>query len=244
MRRLLLENAIENKENHSTILLEPTIAKYYSIGEISGGIAYVISSELSNIESQLSYLQTYISQLPVKPNHCQEKIISLSHSVKNLRKITRELAQLIRHNDNEPLRLTPFREILEKVSLLTADRFKIHGVKFEIINEKNININCREYQIIHAIVALLGVSYAHVHNEKEAWIKIVDQSSEHEAVLEIYESHKKSEALNSASFKSIEALISNNTGTLRVILEEQRPLFVISFPVVINPYLSGPGCEK
>ena len=239
-----MQNSIEPKENHSITILDPNIAKFYSIGEISGGIAYVISSELSNIESQLSYLQSYISQLPTKPNHFQEKIISLSLSVKNLRKITRELAQFIRHNENEPLRLTPFAEILEKVSLLSADRFKIHGVNLEIINDKKININCREYQIIHAIVALLGIAYSHVHNEKEAWVKIIDRSNEKEAVIEIHESHKKTEALDSPSLKSIESLLLNNTGKLILKKESNQPLFTLSFPVEVNPYLNAPGCEK
>jgi vacuolar-type H+-ATPase subunit I/STV1 len=239
-----LDNTTEIKENHVISLLDPNVAKFYSIGEIAGGIAYVMSSELSNIESQLSYIQTYISQLPVKPNHCQDKIISLSHSVKNLRKITRELAQLIRHNENEPMRLTPLGEILEKVSLLTSDRFKIHGVNLEVQNDKKININCREYQIIHAIVALLGVSYSHLHNEKEAWVKIIDRSNEQEAVLEIYESHKKNENIDYPVIHSIESLIADNTGKLVVKTEAGEPLFIITFPVIVNPYLSGPGCEK
>jgi len=109
------------KENYSIHILDPNIARYFSIGEISGGIAYVITSELSNIESQLTYLQDFISQMPTKPSHCQEKVNSLSQSVKKLRKITRELSLLIQHSDNEPIRLNPFTEILDTLFGVNPD---------------------------------------------------------------------------------------------------------------------------
>lgn len=232
------------KENYSIHILDPNIARYFSIGEISGGIAYVISSELSNIESQLTYLQEFIAHMETKPNHCQEKVNSLSQSVKKLRKITRELSLLIQHSDNEPIRLNPFTEILDKVSLLIEDRFKIHGVKFEIKNEDKLNISCREYQVIQALVALLGLCYSHVHNEKDAWVKIIGSSTDKEAVIEIYESHKKSESINSPTFSAVDVLIANNFGKIETHLDSNRPLFLITFPIVVNSYLLGIGCEK
>jgi hypothetical protein len=226
------------------IIQDLNIAKYYSIGEISGGIAYVISSELSNIESQLSYLQNFISQMPQKPNHCQEKIVSLTESVKNLRKITKELSQLIRHNENEPLRLIPFAQILNKVTLLSADRFRIHGVKFDIVNNKNININCREYQVVHAIVSLVNLCYSRVHSEKDAWVKIIENSNQNTAILEIYASHQTNDFVSNPTFQSIQYLINCNLGKIKTFFEVNKPLFILSFPIVINPYLLGAGCEK
>jgi hypothetical protein len=231
-------------ENYSIQNLDPNIARYFSIGEISGGIVYVINSELSNIESQLTYLQNFITQMPTRPNSCQEKVTSLTSSVKKLRKITKELNLLIRHNENEPIRLNPFAEILDKVSILIEDRFKIHGVKFEIKNDRNININCREYEVIQALVALLGVCYSHVHNEKDAWVKVIGSSSDKEVIIEIHESHKKSDFISSPVFNAIAVLIASNLGKIDTIFESNKPLFIIIFPIVENPYLVGFGCEK
>lgn len=204
-------------------------SKYYSIGEITSGLAYDINTQLSIMGGHLSYVKYQISQNKINILELRKKIQSIEDAIGKLTKTIKDLGSFATSAENEEITDIPFSQIAENVHNLSKERFRIHGVKLDIAVEEDLIIRCRQSQVAQVLIALLNTSYNVVHSLRDSWVKLEAVSKNGRVLISVTNSGDKKTETHLNVPKGI---IEENFGSIYFDQSSPYPRFIIEFPRV------------
>ncbi len=202
-------------------------SKFYSLGEITSGLAYMVNGQLSIIGSHVAFLNKQIENDNINPLDLKNKIQCIEESVQRLGKMTKDLSLFARNTEDEEIADVPLKHLIDNVVSLCKERFRIHGVKLDIALEENLYIHGRENQLAHVLLSLLNNSYNSVHGQRDSWVKLTASLQKELVVIDISDSgEKKSEA----NIHILKGIVEENFGTIYFAHSSPHVKFVIEFP--------------
>lgn len=215
-------------------------SKFYSIGEMTSGIAYVIHGQLSVIGGHIAFIQDQIEKGSIDIKELRNKVTSIEDSIQRLSKTTKELTTFARDSENEKITEVSLSKILETVLGLCKERFRIHGVKLEVKIEDNLIIRCRQSQLAHVFITLLNNAYNEVHTERDSWVDLNCKAQD--GILKILitsSAMRKQEHIKdlekekvTKSFFITQGIIKDNFGTFYFDQTGPRTKIVLEFPLI------------
>lgn len=211
-------------------------SKVYSIGELTSSIAYLLTSQLSIIEGHISYLQSQMVNGEIKIDILKYKIEAIHEATTKIAKTTKDLSNFARYVENERITNISLSRILENITDLCKERFRIHGVHLKIILGDNLFIKSRESQIVHAILNLLNIHYNLVHSERESWVELVGSADNGLVHIIISCSGLRDQELKQ-KFSIPKKLIEENFGSFHIDQSSSGNRLIIEFPQVLRDQL-------
>lgn len=159
---------------------EQHAGKMASLGEMASNIGHEINSPLQYIS-----LVAYRTKNKIKAGDTEEisKLMdSITATTERISKVVESLRKLTRDSFNDPYENTPIKNIVEDVTGIIMERYRINGIDFEVRylgNSENSSLTCQHIQIAQIIVNLLNNAFDAVKNRDEKWIHLeVDDSSD------------------------------------------------------------------
>ena len=147
-------------------------SKLSSLGEMASGIAHEINNPLTIISALATRTKKNLkdSTVPLeKSSENQEKIIA---TVDRIAKIIRGLRSFSRDSNGDQFSRKKVNEIVEMTLDLCHERLKDNGIDIRVDPLIDIEIDCREVQIVQVLVNLLNNSSDAVTDLKDKWIRI------------------------------------------------------------------------
>jgi len=159
-------NRLHAEERRSRLEIErqraalATSAKMSALGEMAGGIAHEINNPLAVIQGLAQRTKIEAQEHEISQATLLQRVDTVETMVERIVAIIRGLRAFARDADHDPFEAASLNRIIEDATSLCAQRFKSHGVKFEIdIPFKDLSIECRPTQISQVIVNLLSNAY-------------------------------------------------------------------------------------
>ncbi len=204
-------------------------SRYYSIGEITSGLAYAINAQLSIMGGHLSYVKYQIGQNKINILELKKKIQSIEDAIGKMAKTIKDLGFFARSTENEEIADIPFSQIAENVHNLSKERFRIHGVKLDVAVEEDLIIRCRQSQIAQVLITLLNNSYNSIHSQRDSWVKLEAISKNGRVLISVTDSGEKKPE---AHMNIPKGIIEENFGAIYFDNSSPNSKFVIEFPRV------------
>ncbi|MDO9183621.1 MAG: PAS domain S-box protein [Bacteriovorax sp.] len=205
-------------------------SKVYSIGELTSGITFALSSELSNINSHISLLRSYLEQEKVNSLELQGEIKIIEDSAMSLSKTIKELTIFARNMENEKLSNISLNRIIENIITLCKERFRIHGVQLKIRLEGDHFIYAKESQITHLLISILNNAYSVTHSLRESWVELAVMAQDHLIKIIVTNSNPFTETQDLIHLNIPKGIVEENSW--RVYFDRSSPFtsFVIELP--------------
>jgi PAS domain S-box-containing protein len=207
-------------------------SKVYSIGELTSGIAFLLSAQVSIISSNISFLQYHEGEKPIDSKILKEKITSIEESVQILSKTIKELITYSRNIENERVANISLNRILDNIIGLCKERFRIHGVKLSIKLEGELIIHSRESQIAHVFISLLNTAYNAVHSQRDSWVELLGTTTNGQVHISIAFNCPPTGTFDQKNLKISKGIIEENFGTFTLDQSSPQTKFIIEFPIV------------
>ncbi len=205
-------------------------SKVFSIGEMTSGIAFLLSSELSLISTHIAFLQTLSEHKEFNQETYINRFKIIENSIQKLNNTARELSTFAKKGEVEPMAIIPIFQIIDKVLTLSKERFRVHGVKIETLLNAKSSVKCRESQIIHAIINLLNNAYTIVHDFRDCWVRIETKENKDFVIIEISDSQNIKEIQNAALFKTVGILMKENLGHALFDCSGESAKYIVEIP--------------
>lgn len=207
-------------------------SKFYSIGEMTSGIAYVIHGQLAMIGGHIAFIQDQIGKGKIELKDLKSKVSSIEESIQRLSKTTKELTSFARNTENEKITKVSLARILDTVLGLCAERFRIHGVRLGVQLDDGLIIRCRESQIAHVFITLLNDAYNEVHTQRDSWVELSSQISEDTIKIFISDSSVRTRDKILKNFNIPLEIIRENFGSFYFDQTGSNTKFVLEFPLI------------
>ena len=176
-----LEHRVETRsreldEKKQQLLASQALAhqanKLAALGEMASGIAHEINSPLQSIT-----LMTFRMKRASEKNDndaCLDSIQRIENAVSTITNIIDGLRKMSRDSSNDIFEDTTPAEIINNVTSITTERYRLKGIVFTIgyHNLGNILINCQQLRIGQILINLLNNSYDAVLCMADKWIKL------------------------------------------------------------------------
>ena len=205
-------------------------SKVYSIGELTSGLVYLLTGQLSIISGHISFIQSRIEQGQIDLKDLKCKIKNIEESILKLSKTTKELTSFARNIENEKISNVSLNRILDNVLGLCQERFRIHGVKLETKLEGELIIHSRESQIAHILIRMLNIAYNLVHAQRDSWVELAGKATNGVVSITITNSSTWVEEPSDKNLALPKAIIEENFGTIYFDHSSPHTKFVIEFP--------------
>jgi PAS domain S-box-containing protein len=206
-------------------------SKVYSIGELTSGLTYLLTGQLSIISGHISFIQSRISQGKIDLEDLRNKIQNIQESILKLSKTTKELTSFSRNIENERVSNVSLRMVIDSIIGLCKERFRIHGVKLETKLEGDLIIRSKESQIAHILIRMLNIAYNDVHTQRDSWVELSGKVIDKIVRLAITNSNKWTEEPNEKKLNLPRGIIEENFGTLYFDHTSPNTRYIIEFPI-------------
>ncbi len=148
-------------------------ARLASLGEMAQGMAHEINNPLSVVLFSAEELNARAKNRDIDPEFFENftgKIVKMSH---RMAKIIKGLRYFSRDAENDPFKPTSLANILEQAIDLQGERLKNNNIQLDIdLTELDLEILCREVQIIQVIMNLINNAHDATLSQTERWIRI------------------------------------------------------------------------
>lgn len=133
-------------------------SKLASMGELAGGIAHEINNPLMIIKGNVGYISKHLGKADFANKvKVLESLEAIESTIERMSSIITSLLKLSRNNVNESMRPHKVKEIFENVTPLLLEKFKLSGVKTNILEiEKFMNIEfcCKPLSLSQVLLNL------------------------------------------------------------------------------------------
>lgn len=154
------------------------------IGEMVAGADHEINNLLMMVEGSAHIL---LSKDP-SPEAKELALEAISEKTHRIKQVMDELRGLMNSGEKDSLKDNYVKDLITKAISLCRTRFKNHKIFFSVnINEYSA-IQCKETQIVQAILAVLTSSHDSIVNKKEKWIKVSVCDLDEELIIDIEDS--------------------------------------------------------
>lgn len=165
-------------------------SKLSSLGEMASGIAHEINNPLTIISALATRTKKNLKDAGIPRESSleyQEKIIA---TVDRIAKIIRGLRSFSRDSNGDQIGRQKISEIIEMTLDLCQERLKDKGIAVRLDSVINVEIDCREVQIVQVLVNLINNSLDVVNSLDEKWIHISTWEGNDNVYIRITDSGK------------------------------------------------------
>lgn len=143
-----------------------------ALGELSSSIAHEINNPLAIIQGKagLALRLTSQNEAGEKNAELQKHLEAIVRAVQRSAKIVRSLRVLSRSGANDPLTPIPWNQLWATIMELCNERFRNSGVALTLIGDTNVNVNCRESQVVQILVNLLNNAHDAISGQSTKWV--------------------------------------------------------------------------
>ena len=147
-------------------------SKLSSLGEMAGGIAHEINNPLTIISALATRTKKNLMDKTIPLDKSHENLDKVIMTVDRIAKIIKGLRAFSRDSNGEPFRYKKVSEIVEMTLELCQERFRDNGIEIKLAINADVEIHCREIQIVQVLVNLLNNSLDATSALPEKWIEI------------------------------------------------------------------------
>lgn len=147
-------------------------SKLSSLGEMAGGIAHEINNPLTIISALATRTKKNLSdkQIPIEKSF--ENLDKIIITVDRIAKIIKGLRAFSRDSNGEAFRYKKVNEIVDMTLELCQERFRDNGIEIRLCLNPDVEVHCREIQIVQVLVNLLNNSLDSISELPVKWIEI------------------------------------------------------------------------
>lgn len=147
-------------------------SKLSSLGEMAGGIAHEINNPLTIISALAARTKKNLQDESISIEKSVENVERIISTVDRIAKIIRGLRSFSRDSNGDAFNYKKISEIVEMTLELCQERLKDEGIDLRLERIPDIEIKCREVQVVQVLVNLLNNSLDAVAELPEKWIEI------------------------------------------------------------------------
>lgn len=173
----LAQTAIEKAEAEKVITEQQvklvSTSKMAALGEMGGALAHEINNPLTVIHGNAVLLEMLAARNLLSPEDVTLAADRIKETALRVTKIVKGLRAFARDGEQDPLKTTSVREILEDALVLCRERFRNHGVSLVVEPyETELTVDCRAVEIGQVIVNLLSNAFDAVQGAREKMVKV------------------------------------------------------------------------
>lgn len=147
-------------------------SKLSSLGEMAGGIAHEINNPLTIISALSTRTKKNLSDKKIPLEKSYENLDKIVVTVDRIAKIIKGLRSFSRDSNGEAFRYIKVNEIIEMTLELCQERFRDRGIEIKQYINPDVEVHCREIQIVQVLVNLLNNSLDAISDLPVKWIEI------------------------------------------------------------------------
>nr|BDT29029.1 ATP-binding protein [Bacteriovorax sp. HI3] len=147
-------------------------AKLTSLGEMAGGIAHEINNPLAIISGRVNLMIKSIDSNQYDPEGFKTSLDKIGQTTERIAKIVRSLKAFSRTNEQDPFIPTQVKDVIEHTIEICREKFRTSPVSLKIDSIPDVQINCRESQIVQVVLNLLSNAFDAVEKLDEKWIEV------------------------------------------------------------------------
>lgn len=148
-------------------------SKMSALGEMAGGIAHEINNPLSVMKARSEFIVKGIETGKLTTEQIIISAKKITDTADRIAKIIKGLKNFSRSSEGEPFTLVSLPKIIEDTLDFCKERFHSKNVELHVDSVPQIQILCREVQIVQVILNLLNNSFDAIQPiNGEKWIKL------------------------------------------------------------------------
>lgn len=167
------------------------LGRLSSLGELASNVAHEINNPLTVIAGSLDMLRLSLaadSTVPANSPTNVDRVHRALKQVDRISKIIRGLRRFSRQDDQQEMRRTLVKEIINSVGDLCAEKLRTNAVQLSIEAEPDVAVFCNSIQIEQVLVNLVSNSIDAIRTEPDRWIKIKSVTQESFVEIEVIDS--------------------------------------------------------
>jgi signal transduction histidine kinase len=147
-------------------------SKLSSLGEMAGGIAHEINNPLTIISALATRTKKNLLDKNIPLEKSLENLDKIVGTVDRIARIIRGLRSFSRDSNGDSFIHKKVSEIIEMTLDLCQERMRDNGVSLKLGRIPQVEIECREVQIVQVLVNLLNNSLDAINDLPQKWIEI------------------------------------------------------------------------
>lgn len=212
------------------------------VGELVAGADHEINNLLMMVQGSAHILLSADPSIEAR----NMAIDAITEKTLRIKEVMEELRSVLKDGNSDPIKDNYIKELTEKAIGLCRTRFKNHRIFFSLnINEYSA-VECKETQLVQALLAALTSAHDSIVPQKDKWIKVDLFDLDEEVVLDIQDSGSKfsPEDLEQAfspfysstcgrlgvSLALAKNIIESHGGKIEVFNKTDKPTIRISLP--------------
>ena len=214
------------------------------VGEMVAGADHEIGNLLMMLEGSAHIL---LSKDP-SPEAKSLALEAISEKTQRIQEVMAELRGVLNSGDKDFLQDNYVKDLITKAISLCRTRFKNHKIFFSINISEDSAIQCKETQLVQAILAVLTSCHDSIVNQKEKWIKVSVCDLEDELIIDVEDSGQElSEAESLELFQNphnnrggialmwAKEILEAHKGKISIFNNENHPVTRIVVPRLQSP---------
>jgi signal transduction histidine kinase len=170
--------------NKKEIQCSYNLMKFF--GELVAGADHEINNLLLMVQGSAHILLSENPSIEAR----SMAIDAITEKTQRIKDIMEELRGLLNDGSSDPLKDNYVKDLTDKAIALCKTRFKNHRIFFSVNIAESSAIECKQTQIVQALLAILNSAHDSLIQGKEKWIQVQVFDLDEEVVLEVTDSGK------------------------------------------------------